>query len=100
MTDEQLLERITSNPKVIVGRPVIKGTRLMVHFILGRLAHGSTPEDLRREYPGLAIEDIPACLLFASTSLESVSSMPVGIPRMRCVSEVFEPGATRRDAGI
>ena len=77
MTDQELLERITMNPAVMVGKPVIKGTRLTVEFILNRLAHGSGAGDLLQEYPGLTTEDIQACLLFASKSLGSVTFMPL-----------------------
>ena len=66
MSDQQLLERVVCDPKVMVGKPVIKGTRLTVEFILNLLAHGSTVEEILDEYEGLAAEDIQACLLFAS----------------------------------
>ena len=49
MKDEQLLERITVNPKVMVGKPVIRGTRLTVEYILNLLAHGATIEEILRE---------------------------------------------------
>ena len=77
MTDEMLLERITMDPKVLVGKPVIKGTRLSVECILNQLAHGATTEELVGEYPGLILEDIRACLLFASRSLDSTDFMPL-----------------------
>jgi len=67
----QLLERITLNPKVMVGKPVIRGTRLTVQYILGLLAHGASIEEILKEYEGLTREDILACLLFATESLES-----------------------------
>jgi len=66
MIDQQLLTRITLDPKVMVGKPVISGTRLTVEYILNLLAHGETAESIIEEYPGLALEDIQACLLFAS----------------------------------
>jgi uncharacterized protein (DUF433 family) len=69
MSDEELLRRITCDPAVLVGKPVIKGTRLSVEYILNLLAHGSTIEEIRGEYEGLSSEDIHACLLFASRSL-------------------------------
>lgn len=56
--DEQLLERITINPKVMVGKPVIRGTRLTVEYILNLLAHGATVEEILQEYKGLTREDI------------------------------------------
>jgi uncharacterized protein (DUF433 family) len=77
MTDQQLLERITLNPKIMVGKPVIKGTRLTVEYILNILAHGATTEEILDEYQGLSKEDIQACLLFASRSLEDTAFMPL-----------------------
>lgn len=77
MTDEQLLERITINPKVMVGKPVVKGTRLTVEYILDLLAHGATAEEILGEYHGLTQDDIQACLLFASRSLEDTTFMPL-----------------------
>ncbi len=77
MSDQQLLKRITCDPKVMVGKPVIKGTRLTVDFILNLLAHGSTIEDIVDEYSNLSPEDIQACLLFASQSLSSAAFMPL-----------------------
>jgi len=77
MDDQQLLKRITLNPKVIVGKPVIKGTRLTVEYILNLLAHGSTIEDILEEYEGLTQEDIQACFLFATRSLEDTAFMPL-----------------------
>jgi uncharacterized protein (DUF433 family) len=71
MKEKLLLERITLNPKVMVGKPVIKGTRLTVEYILGLLAHGTTPAEILQEYEGLSEEDIQACLIFAAKSLQS-----------------------------
>ena len=62
-------DRIVVNPKIMVGKPVIKGTRLSVEFILGLLARGMTSEEIIAEYEGLAREDILACLSFASQAL-------------------------------
>ena len=50
MKDEDLLARITIDAKVMVGKPVIKGTRLTVDFILSLLAHGATAEEIIQEY--------------------------------------------------
>lgn len=77
MKDKELLERITVNPKVVVGKPVIKGTRLTVEYILNLLAHGATAEEIIREYKGLRQEDIQACILFATKSLEDTTFMPL-----------------------
>ena len=70
MTDQDLLKRIALNSKVMTGKPVIKGTRLTVEFILNLLAHGETIENILSEYKSLKVEDIQACLLFATRSLE------------------------------
>ncbi len=76
MEDKTLLERITVNPKVMVGKPAIKGTRLTVEFILNLLAHGATAAEIIGEYKGLTQEDIQACILFATKSLENTTFMP------------------------
>lgn len=75
--DQELLERIIFNPKVMVGKPVIRGTRLTVEYILNLLAHGATVTEIIVEYKGLAPEDIQACILFATKSLESTTFMPL-----------------------
>ena len=77
MQDEQLLERITLNPKVMVGKPVIKGTRLTVEYILNLLAHGATVAEILAEYQGLTQEDIQACLLFAACALGDTFFVPL-----------------------
>jgi uncharacterized protein (DUF433 family) len=77
MNESQLLERISFNPKVMVGKPVIKGTRLTVEYVLNLLAHGSTSEEILQEYEGLTQEDILACLLFATRSLQNTDFMPL-----------------------
>ena len=77
MNDQQLLERIIVNPAIMVGKPIIKGTRLTVEYILNLLAHGDTASDIMAEYGGLSLEDIQACLLFATKSLENTSFMPL-----------------------
>jgi uncharacterized protein (DUF433 family) len=77
MTDQKLLKRISMNPNVMTGKPVIKGTRLTVEFILNLLAHGATTQEILAEYNGLAAEDIQACILFASKALENTAFMPL-----------------------
>lgn len=77
MSDEQLLKRIVLNPKVMAGKPVIRGTRLTVEYILNLLAHGATEEEILSEYDGLSGEDIQACLLYAAKSLQDTSFMPL-----------------------
>ena len=82
MTDEQLLDRIALNPQIMVGKPVIKGTRLTVEYILNLLAHGAVATEILEEYSGLTQEDIQACLLFATRSLESTAFMPLTAERV------------------
>jgi uncharacterized protein (DUF433 family) len=77
MKDDQLLKRITLDPKVMIGKPVIKGTRLTVEYILNLLGHGSTVDEIIGEYHGLTREDVQACILFATKSLEDTSFMPL-----------------------
>lgn len=77
MSDQELLERITLDPGVMAGKPVIKGTRLTVEYVLNLLAHDSTPEEILGEYAGLTREDISACILFATKSLANTDFMPL-----------------------
>ena len=79
MKDQELLERITVNPKVMVGKPVIRGTRLTVEYILNLLAHGATVTEIVSEYKGLTKEDIQACILFATKSLENTTFMQLAV---------------------
>lgn len=79
MSDEQLLERIRMNPKIMTGKPVIQGTRLTVEFILNLLAHGQTAEEIIGEYKGLTPEDVQACILFASRAMENTVFMPLDV---------------------
>ncbi len=77
MSTSQLLERIEINPKVLAGKPVIKGTRLSVQFIVGLLGQGVTMDEILQEYYRLTKEDILACLVFASKTLESNAFYPL-----------------------
>jgi uncharacterized protein (DUF433 family) len=77
MQDRELLNRVTTNPNIMTGKPVIRGTRLTVEYILNLLAHDATMNEILAEYDGLVEADIKACLLFASRSLESSSFMPL-----------------------
>ena len=77
MKDGDLLERVVVDPRVMVGKPVIRGTRLTVDFILNLFAHGATEKDVLDEYEGLIAKDIQACFLFATKSLENTDFMPL-----------------------
>jgi len=69
MKADPLLDRIVINPRVMVGKPIIRGTRLTVEYILNQLAHGATEAEILAEYDGLTRADIQASLLFAAQSL-------------------------------
>jgi len=77
MNDQQLPRRIVLDPEVMVGKPVIRGTRLTVDYVLNLLAHGATVTEVLQEYEGLAQEDIQACLLFATKSLQETVFLPL-----------------------
>jgi uncharacterized protein (DUF433 family) len=77
MKDDQLLKRIVLDPKVMVGKPVIRGTRLTVDYVLNLLAHGATEQEIVEEYKGLTEEDIRACFLFATKALKDTDFMPL-----------------------
>ncbi len=77
MKDAEMLQRISLNPKVMVGKPVVSGTRLTVEYILNLLAHGQTQDQIIEEYPGLTQDDIQACLLFASRAMQDTTFMPL-----------------------
>jgi len=65
MQEHQLLERITFNPAIFGGKPIVRGRRLAVEHVLGMLAAGDSPETILEGYPWLESEDIQACLLYA-----------------------------------
>jgi uncharacterized protein (DUF433 family) len=64
-------DRITVNPNVLVGKPIIKGTRISVEFVIDLLGRGWSIEQVLREYDHLTTEDIQACLAYASDVLKS-----------------------------
>ncbi len=68
--------RITLDPAVLAGKPVIKGTRLAVDFIIGLLAEGWSEADILQNYPGITHEDITACLAYARDILSSEKVYP------------------------
>jgi len=65
MDENKLLERITVNPNIFGGKPIIRGRRLAVEHILSMLAAGDTPETILEGYPWLELADIQACLVYA-----------------------------------
>jgi len=65
MSETELLKRITVNPNIFGGKPIIRGRRLAVEHILGMLAAGDSPETILEGYAWLVPEDIRACLVYA-----------------------------------
>jgi uncharacterized protein (DUF433 family) len=69
--------RITIDPAILVGKPVIKGTRVAVEFIVGLLAQDWTVEDILKEYNHITREDIQACLAYAHQVLADEKIYPI-----------------------
>jgi uncharacterized protein (DUF433 family) len=65
MDEVKLLERITINPQIFGGKPIVRGRRLAVEHVLGMLAAGDSPEIILQAYDCLEVEDVQACLLYA-----------------------------------
>lgn len=63
---QDLLRRISINPKICHGQPCIKGTRIMVWLVVQYLANGDSVEDILAAYPSLTREDVQACLAYAA----------------------------------
>jgi uncharacterized protein (DUF433 family) len=70
-------ERIEFKPDVLTGKPVIKGTRLAVEFIVDLLAQGWTEDAIIENYPGISKDDIKACLAYASATLHDQKVYPL-----------------------
>ena len=65
MTEQELLERITSNREIFGGKPIVRGMRISVELVLSLLAHGESVEAILNDYPDLTPVDIQACLAYA-----------------------------------
>jgi uncharacterized protein (DUF433 family) len=73
-------DRIVVDPQILVGKPVIRGTRLSVEMIVDLLAQGWSEADVLRSYPKLSAEDIHACLKYASAVMQSEKVYPLPAP--------------------
>jgi uncharacterized protein (DUF433 family) len=69
--DTTLLNRITRNPAILTGKPIIRGMRISVEQVLKMLARGISNEDIIKEFTVLTPEDIRACILYAATLMET-----------------------------
>jgi uncharacterized protein (DUF433 family) len=65
MNDSALLPRITSDPTIFGGKPILRGRRIAVEHVLSMLAAGDTPQDILDAYPFLEPDDIRACMFYA-----------------------------------
>jgi uncharacterized protein (DUF433 family) len=74
MADENA--RITLDPAVLTGKPVIRGSRISVEFVIGLMADGWSEADILANYPGIEHEDIIACLAYARDTLSSEKVFP------------------------
>ena len=70
-------ERIVTDPAILAGKPVVRGSRLAVEFILELLASGQTENEIIEEYPGLTRDDILACLALASHLAHEYKAYPI-----------------------
>ena len=73
---EAIEQRIVLDPAVLAGKPIVRGTRLSVEFIIGLMADGWSEADILANYPGLTREDIAACLTYARNVLNSERVFP------------------------
>ena len=70
-------ERISIDPKILVGKPVVKGTRISVELVVDLMANGWTQEQILENYPNLTADDIRACLAYASEALHAERVYPL-----------------------
>lgn len=80
MENQELLRRITANPEIFGGKPIIRGMRVSVEMILSLLAQGVKAEEILADYPDLETEDIRACLQYAHAVIarDSLDAVQVG----------------------
>lgn len=64
-TEQELLKRITANPEIFGGKPIIRGMRISVELILSLLAQGVTLDEITEDYPDVEPDDVRACLAYA-----------------------------------
>ena len=91
--EDALLARITVDPQIFGGKPIVRGRRLAVEHILGMLAAGDTVDDLLREYSWLEPEDVSACLVYARPARVRDSHSGHGAPD--CRRRVGHPQSAR-----
>lgn len=80
MNEQLLLKRITSNPEIFGGKPIIRGMRISVELVLSLMAQGESVEALLEDYPDLTREDVQACLAYARAVIahDTLDAVQVG----------------------
>jgi len=72
-------ERIEVNPQVLVGKPVVRGTRLAVEFVLEMMASGASEQEILANYPRLTHDDILACVAYAAETIKDERVYPLAV---------------------
>ena len=72
-----MMPRITANPKILGGKPIIKGTRISVEFMLDLLASNVSEDEILEDYPHLSKEDIHACLRYAARAYKNYENQKI-----------------------
>ena len=80
IAEKKLMKRITADPKIFGGKPIVRGLRISVETIVSLLAQGETVEAILDDYPGLTREDVQACLAYAHAVIanDSLDAVRVG----------------------
>ena len=81
MAGNDLLKRITADPAVFGGKPIVHGMRISVELILSLMAQGVSPEEILDDYPDLEVEDIRACLAYTHAVIAEDSLDSVGVEK-------------------
>jgi uncharacterized protein (DUF433 family) len=80
IAEKELMKRITADPKIFGGKPIVRGLRISVETIVSLLAQGETVKAILDDYPGLTREDVQACLAYAHAVIanDSLDAVRVG----------------------
>ena len=80
MPAQELLQRITANPEIFGGKPIIRGMRISVELVLSLMAQGESRDDILADYPALEPDDIRACIAYAHAIIahDSLDAVRVG----------------------
>jgi uncharacterized protein (DUF433 family) len=76
MSEPDVIARIHTDPKIMLGKPVVRGTRITVEHVLNLLENGANLAEITDEYPGLAVEDVKACIAYARHAMAREAAAP------------------------